>query len=465
MRKAARIGLGIGVILAALAGTSARAGVKPNNLFTDGAVLQRGVKVPVWGTARNGEAITVSFQGQELSTTAREGKWRVDLAPLEAGGPWPMTIRGDYTIEIKNVWVGEVWICSGQSNMEWPVRNSADAEATIEGANDPRLRLFTVPRQATDEPRRDVEANWVPTRPETVRGFSAVAYSFGRELRKELKVPVGLINTSFGGTPAEAWTSRPALEADSDFKDILEHPGRNQNRPAGLYNAMIAPLVPYAFQGAIWYQGESNANRAAQYRKLFPAMIKDWRTAWGQGDFPFLFVQLAPFMKIQEEPKDSAWAELREAQSLTLTASPRTGMAVITDLGDERDIHPKQKAPVGARLALAARALAYGQDLVYSGPVFDELKVEGDKAALSFKHLGGGLVAKDGDLKGFAIAGKDGKFHNARAEIQGDKVVVSSPEVSEPAAVRFGWADYPVVNLYNKEGLPASPFRTDRPEK
>jgi sialate O-acetylesterase len=289
-----------------------------------------------------------------------------------------------------------------------------------------------------------------------------VAYSFAQDLRKELNVPVGIISTNYGGTPAESWTSRGKLESNEELKPLLEITGKGVHTPTVLYNAMIAPLVPYAIRGAIWYQGESNAGNPKLYQTLFPAMIADWRSAFGQGDFPFLFVQLAPFMAKTEEPVQSGWAELREAQLLTLSAEPNTGMAVITDLGDEKDIHPKQKQLVGARLALAARKLAYGQDITHSGPLFKEMKVEGDRAILSFEHVGGGLVAKDGPLTGFAIAGSDGTFHKAQAEIQGDTVVVSSPEVKEPKAVRYGWANFPVVNLTNTEGLPASPFRTDR---
>jgi sialate O-acetylesterase len=447
-----------------LATTVAQAGVEPNNLFTDGMVLQQGKKAPVWGTARPGEAITVKFAGQEVKTAAdKDGKWIVALEPLSASSePATMTITGDYTITIHDVLVGEVWIASGQSNMQWPVKLSADAETTIAAANDPLLRFYTVPRRGADQPEIEAQARWEPCTPQTVPDFSAVAYAFAQDLRAARKVPVGIINTNVGGTPAEAWTSRAVLESDADLKPLLEIKNKGAQTPTVLYNAMIAPLVPYAIQGAIWYQGESNAGNAKLYAKLFPAMIRNWRDAFGQGDFPFLFVQLAPFMARTEEPVQSGWAELREAQLDTLTASPNTGMAVITDLGDEKDIHPKRKQPVGARLALAARKLAYGEDLVYSGPIFKEMKVEGNKAVLTFDHVGGGLAAKDGPLTGFAIAGPDGQFVKAQAEIQGDTVVVSAPEVSEPKAVRYGWANFPVVNLTNKEGLPASPFRTDR---
>jgi len=332
-----------------------------------------------------------------------------------------------------------------------------------------------------------------------------VAYFFGRELHKELNVPVGLIHTSWGGTPAEAWTRREVLEADADFAPILKRyddavakypqameqykqklaewkqavekakaegkkpprrprapfgPG-NPHAPAGLYNAMIAPLIPYGIQGAIWYQGESNAGRAYQYRTLFPAMIKNWRDDWGRGKFSFLFVQLANFMKTKPEPDESAWAELREAQSMTL-ALPNTGMAVIIDIGDAVDIHPKNKQDVGKRLALWPLAGIYGKKLVYSGPIYKSMKADGNSIILSFDHAGGGLVAKgDGQLKGFSIAGADRKFVWADAKIEGNTVVVSSEKVSDPVAVRYAWADNPVCNLYNKEGLPATPFRTD----
>ncbi|HTE17786.1 MAG TPA: sialate O-acetylesterase, partial [Armatimonadota bacterium] len=376
----------------------------------------------------------------------------------------------------------------------------------IAGSADPQMRLFTVPRIATDEPLAQVPGQWQESGPASVPEFSAVAYHFGRELRKALGVPVGLISTNYGGTPAEAWTRRGVLEADPTLRTILDNhdkarrgysaarvqhnlalsahsraveqakaagqapppaprapgnPAQSAQRPTGLYNAMIAPLIPYAIRGAIWYQGESNAGQAYQYRTLFPAMIENWREDWGQGDFPFLFVQLAPFMKITPEPGESAWAELREAQYLTTRTVPNTAMAVITDVGDEADIHPKQKEPVGRRLALAARALVYGQDVEYSGPEYHRMKREGNKVILSFKHVGRGLKSEGGLLRGFAIAGADRKWVNAQAEIRGDKVVVWSHQVAEPVAVRYGWANFPTGNLWNADGLPASPFRTD----
>jgi len=497
--------------LLAIPGVSS-ADVRPNPLFSDGAVLQRGRTVPVWGSADEGEKVTVKFQGQEVSAEAgKDGKWMVRLARLEAGGPFAMTIEGKDKVEVADILVGEVWVCSGQSNMEFVLGRAAEAESAVPGSADPQLRLFTVAHAVSDEPLGTVKVNkpgfqgaWFPSTPESSAKFSAVAYFFGRDLRKAIGVPVGLIHSSWGGTAAEAWTDRATLEADPALRTVLDDYARALERlpeaeerykkaqadhreavarakeagktppgaprqpvgpktphPAALYNAMLVPLQPYAIRGALWYQGETNAGRAHQYRALLPAMIRNWRAAWGQGDFPFLIVQLAPFQKIVSEPGESNWAELREAQWLTARAVPAAGMAVITDVGNETDVHPRQKEPVGARLALAARSIAHGETIVASGPDFAGLEIDGDRAIVRFRHVGKGLVARDGPLKGFAIAGDDRKFVVADAEIEGDTVVVHSPGVSHPVAVRFGWAGYPVVNLWNADGLPASPFRTD----
>jgi sialate O-acetylesterase len=453
---------------------SVRADVRLPALFSDNMVLQQGIRVPVWGWAEDGEEIAVSFRGDTVKTKAKHGKFMVKLDRLKAGGPDVLVIQGKNRVELKNVLVGEVWICSGQSNMEWPLDKSFEAGPDIAASANPKLRLFLVPKTKADEPRDDVKADWKESAPQSVPGFSAVAYYFGRDLQKALNVPVGLIETCWGGSPAEVWMSQRVLEKNPDYKrEILDKytefvnkpgPGKGQRppwKPTELYNGMIAPLIPYGIKGAIWYQGESNAGRAEQYRTLFADMIRNWRDDWGAGNFTFLAVQLAPFKDIKAQPAESDWAELREAQLLATKVLPKVGLAVITDVGEEKDIHPKKKAPVGARLAVAARGIAYGQTIEYSGPVYKSMKINGAKAVLSFDHTGGGLESRGGELKGFAICGADRKFVWARAEIDGEKVIVSSPEVSQPVAVRYGWADFPVVNLWNRSGLPASPFRTD----
>lgn len=495
------------ILLSAISG-AVFSDVKLPAVISDNMVLQQGKDIPIWGWAEAGERIMarVSWRSKAWKTKADEsGKWIIKINPPGTAGPHEMTFSGKNTITIKNILVGEVWVCSGQSNMQMSVRSSANAEQEISNADYPEIRLFSVERKVAEQPQSDCVGSWSECSPKTVPDFSAVSYFFGRELHRELKVPIGLIHTSWGGTPAEAWTRRGVLESEPDCASILQRfdeamakypeekkkydasliqwqeavekakaegkdsprrpnppfgPG-NPHSPAGLYNAMIAPLIPYGIGGAIWYQGESNADRAYQYRKLFPAMITNWRSDWGQGDFPFLFVQLANFMAVESEPVESAWAELREAQLMTLSL-PNTGMAVIIDIGDADDIHPKNKQDVGKRLALWALAKTYGKDLEYSGPIYKSMRTEGNKIILDFEHIGSGLVAKGGEaLKGFAVAGADRKFVWADAKIEVDKVVVSSKEVNEPIAVRYGWANNPVCNLYNKEGLPASPFRTD----
>lgn len=440
-----------------------QAEVKPNVLFSDGAVLQRGQNIPVWGTAKEGEKVTVELAGQTATTTAKGGKWKLELKPLEAGGPFSMKISGDNEVTVNNLLVGEVWVASGQSNMEWTLNQAFQPEVEKPKANFPEIRMITAKKAASLQPLDQIEGSWQVCSPETVGNFSAVAYYFARDLHAKLGVPVGIISTSWGGTPAQAWTSAEGFEGQPELKGYAdqlkaaaEKPPENgpgPHFPSALYNAMIAPVVPYGMKGVIWYQGESNAGQSKQYQTLFPAMIADWRTKWKLSDFPFLFVQIAPF---NGQPP-----EIREAQFLTLAKSKNTAMAVITDYGDAKDIHPKQKEPVGNRLSLAARALAYGEKIVYSGPLYKEMKVAGSEVAISFDHTGGGLFAKDGDLKGFTIAGADGKFVPAKAVIKGDAVVVSAEGVIDPKAVRYGWINVPDVNLFNKDGLPASPFRTD----
>ncbi len=445
-------------------GPSLAAAVKPNGLFTDNAVLQQGISVPIWGTADIGERVTVKFAGQTVSTTAKNGKWMVWLKPMAAGGPYTMTVSASNTVDLKNIMVGEVWIASGQSNMQWPLAQTLDAERAIASANDPLLRLYTVPRVPAAEPKTDVAGKWEECTPDAARNFSAVAYYFARSLRQALDVPVGIIHTSWGGTRVEAWTSLAVLQSDPDFTESIggiKDYGTNQNHPAALYNGMIAPLIPYAIRGSIWYQGESNARQAYRYEKRLTSMIANWRKEWGQGDFPFLMVQLAPYGKVTSEPGDSSWAELREAQLMTSLHCSKTAVVVTLDVGDPNDIHPKNKQPVGERLALAARAVAYGENVDYKGPRLGSMVVKGSRAVLEFTDTGGGLEAVGGPLTGFTVAGPDRKFYNARATIFGNRVVVSSPEVPNPVAVRYAWADAPVANLFGKNGLPASPFRTD----
>ena len=466
------------------------------SLFTDHAVLQRDTSIPVWGKAEPGRQVVVQFAGQEKrATTDKDGRWTLKLDPIGASADGQtLTVKTDpegETLTRGDVLVGEVWVCSGQSNMAWNVASSNYGQATIAGAGDAQLRLFHAGSHATDAPQESIGGQWVLDAPGSVPGFSAVAYFFGQDLRRDLKVPVGLIASSVGGTVAEAWTPQADLEMnpalagmlvgqaaqvanypkllaaykkrESDllakYEDELAKakaagtrepgkpqppadPGQNNNRPTGLYNGSIAPLVPYAIRGAIWYQGESNSGRAKQYETLFPAMIGAWRKVWGQGDFPFLFVQIAPH--------NNMLPEIRDAQRLTTQTTPNTAMAVITDFGDAVDIHPRDKQPVGLRLALAARALAYKEPIEYSGPTLDGVTIAGNRAILTFEHLGGGLVAKDGVLKGFTIAGADGKFEPAKATIEGDTVVVSSDAVAAPVQVRYGWANVPDVNLFEQ---------------
>jgi sialate O-acetylesterase len=480
---------------------AARAEVKLHNLFTDDMVLQQKAPVTIWGWADADEEVTVEFRGQKVKAKNKDGKWQAKLKSLKAGGPDQLTIKAarkgqpqQTAATLSRVLVGEVWIASGQSNMEWPMRASFDADTEISKARNPQLRLYTVPKLKAESPRENIDGRWVECTPETTPGFSAVAYYFARDLQKALGVPVGIIHTSWGGSPAEVWMSRDVLAKNADYKrDILDasetafakyqqslaafkqeqeaakkegkefkkQAPRAPWRATELYNGMIAPLIPFTIKGAIWYQGESNAGRAWEYRQLFQDMITNWRRDWDLGNFPFLLVQLAPFKAIKPEPAESDWAELREAQALAAKELPKVGMAIITDVGDEKDIHPKKKEPVGARLALAARAIAYNEDIVYSGPTYKSMKVKANEAVLSFEHVGSGLEARGDQLKGFAIAGDDRKFVWGKARIDGDKVVVSHPNIARPAAVRFGWADYPVVDFWNKDGLPASPFRTD----
>jgi sialate O-acetylesterase len=442
-------------------------------------------------TVKVGEAVGKTTAGDD-------GKWRLFVDTRNAKGAVDVSVKGKNSIAIKNVLVGEVWVASGQSNMEFTVSSGRDADLEIAAADYPEIRMFTVQKATALEPAKDVRGKWEVCTPQVAGHFSAVGYFFARDLNQQLKTPVGVIHTSWGGTVAEAWTSREALTAaDPEVKTIIERfdaarakltpeakqkyeedlkawkeagsprgkqprklPGEGDpNAPTALYNAMISPLVGYGIKGAIWYQGESNAGRSYQYRKLFPAMITDWRGRWGEGDFPFYWVQLANFMPRDKEPAESGWAELREAQTMTQSL-PNTGQAVIIDIGQAFDIHPKNKQDVGRRLARLALKRDYGKNIVDSGPVFDTMLVEGSTIRLKFKNAQGGLVAKQ-PLNGFAVAGDDHKFVWApEAKIEGETVVLKSP-VAKPVAVRYAWGNNPEATLYNHANLPACPFRTD----
>ena len=517
------------IALTALFAATSKAEVKPNPLFSDGAVLQRGQKIPVWGTARDGEKITVEFQGQELSTKAAGGKWSVHLDPLTAGGPFAMTLSGDNKVVINDLLVGEVWLASGQSNMNLTLAQLPTLNEEAPKANYPQIRTFKVKVTVAVTPRDEAVGSWMSCSPDTVKDFSAIGYYFARDLQSQLGVPIGIIHSALGATPGESWTSLEGLESQPELKEyadavkqrianydseVAAHPAKRAEyqakldewtatvgkdheeklkvwkeavakakasgetppkeprpasrrpnephppegpptSPAVLFNGMIHPLIPYGIKGVIWYQGESNAKQADKYRVLFPALIADWRARWKQGDMPFLYVQIAPW--------GGMTPEIREAQLLTLDKAENTAMTVTTDVGDAHDIHPRKKEPVGKRLALAARALAYGEKIEYSGPLFDSMSIDKSEAILRFRHVGSGLTAKDGPLRGFTLSGKDGKFVPARAEIRENTVVVSSESITEPTAVRYGWENVPDVNLFNQEGLPASPFRTDAP--
>ncbi len=467
-------------------------------------VLQSQARIKVKGSGLIDSVLEAKMGGKSFTgKTDEKGQFVLEMGPFEPGGPFELTFQfqGEAPCcRLKNVLVGEVWVCSGQSNMQMSVDSSADRERVKSQSANGKIRLFTVPNRPANSPETTLNGKWVECNANSVGGFSAVGYHFGKKLNDNTGLPVGLINCSWGGTYAEAWTregdllASPSLEQivlnhKSTYPRVLEryktalenhnkaaetarvenkkapnrpqNPDNNPNRPAVLFNGMISPLLHFPIKGAIWYQGESNAGQAYLYRTLFPVMIRSWRKAWGQPDLPFYFVQLAPFMAIVKEPQESNWAELREAQLLTSQSVPNTGMAVITDVGDEKDIHPRQKAPVGERLALFALKNQYGKSVQASGPEFKSLKIEGNQAILEFSQVGLGLERKGETLQGFTLAGKDRKFVHAQATLKGNRVIVTSDDIKDPVAVRFGWANFPVVNLWNKDGLPASPFRTD----
>lgn len=543
---------------------SAFADVTLPALFGDHMVLQRDGTAPVWGTADPGEKVTVTAGAAQGDAVAGpDGKWMVRLSGLPLSGqPIDVTVTGKNQIVLHDVLIGDVWICSGQSNMEFGITQEISASAEVPLADHPQLRLFLVPRANSPVPATAIATpsggstagHWLVCTPDTVvqngwGGFTAIGYYFGRDLQEFTHAPVGLIETCWSGTPGQSWTSLEALKAvpllkayseqatafrdkygatQQDYPAALQRweaeasqwkqdnkdawdayqkslsdwttasqqaeaakqaipprpkdpappkpkdPLTNPNIATVLFNGMIAPLIPYGVKGAIWYQGEGNTYKPVEYATLLPTLIRDWRARWGQGDFPFLIVQLANNLPRQPQPSESGWAVLRESQAKTLSL-PNTGLAVAIDLGEADNIHPRDKYDVGARLALAARKVAYGDSVQASGPTFQSLTQEGDKLRLAFTNIGQGLAigvppahfhpgeprADTSTLRGFAIAGADGKYAWADAVIDGETVVLSSPAVPQPQSVRYAWADNPDANLYNQDGLPAVPFRTD----
>jgi len=529
------------IIVAALcaSASAAYADVTMSQMFSDNMVLQRNMKVPVWGQAKPGEKVTVAIAGKQAVAKANaKGEWMAKLGPLTAGGPYTLSVTGLNKITLTNVLVGEVWICSGQSNMELGMTQVKNSGSEIAAANCPQIRLFTVKHGIDPRPQHRLsgEATWLECSPKTVvkngwGGFSGVGYFFGRALQEKLKVPVGMINIAIGGSSCQSWISADGLKnmteftnavallkAAPDFSSISDQvredskkggdsmkraieawcqandpgkklamtclsipwnrnqammlacppaqvaampPERDHNFPGVLFNGMISPVIPFGIRGVIWYQGENDVGRSGLYGKLLTGMIKDWRTHWGQGDFPFGIVQLPPFnYGGDNSPK---FAELCNAQLIASKTVPNAGLVVTTDIGDAGNIHPNNKQDVGKRLALWAQAKVYGDlKLVYSGPIYDSMTVAGKKIKLQFKQCGGGLVSSDSKpLREFTIAGPDKVFHPANAEISGNTVVVSSDAVAAPVAVRHAWQQTPNPNLANKEGLPASLFRTD----
>ena len=498
------------VVATLLVATTLHADVRLPQIFGDHMVLQREMPIPVWGWADPGEKISVTLgSGDAASTVAGDdGKWSVKLPAQKAGGPVSLTVKGNNTLTLTEILIGEVWLCSGQSNMQWTVSSSNDFENERAAADYPRIRHIAIPRRPAGFPEDDVEADWTVCSPDTVGSYTAAGYFFGRTLHKELDVPVGLINSSWGGTRIEPWTPPCGFAGIEELADILKQveltnpanggyqaklaafldrldawmkeaktacddelpldpppaypaeiqPLTSHQSPTTLYNGMIHPLVPFAIRGAIWYQGESNHSEGMLYYHKMRALIGGWREVWNQGEFPFLYVQIAPYQYGNESP--SILPIFWEAQNKSLDI-PGTGQVVIHDIGNLQNIHPKNKQDVGARLALIALAKTYGKpEIVYSGPTFKSLQVEGDKLRVNFDHVGGGLVSRDGKpLNWFEIIGEETDFVPAKAEIDGDSVVLSSPQIKKAAAMRFAWHKLAEPNLANKEGLPAVPFR------
>lgn len=501
------------LFLALATSSSAFAHTGLPSIFGSNMVLQQKQVNRVWGWGDAGDQITVTMAGQsKLATVGSNGRWQVSLDPLDAGGPHRMVVKGHNEIVFDNVMVGEVWICSGQSNMAWAVQQANDADLEKLTARFPNIRLISVPQVGTDEPQDDFEGEWKVCTPDTVADFSAVGFFFGRRLHESLNVPVGLIDNAWGGSACEAWLNRETLENDSRYAELMKHwhgveenfksgegakeyaaqlvaweaavakakaedkpqprkprPNRamtGNQRPANIYNGVLRPTIGYGIRGAIWYQGESNASRAYQYRELFPFMIQNWRQEWQQGDFPFYWVQLADYRAETTEPSDSDWAELREAQTMAMSKLPNTGEAVIINLGEASDIHPKNKQDVAKRLARWALAKDYGFDIPYRSPTYRSMESDDNSIVVTFDHVAGGMDTFDVNTPiGFTIAGDDKVFHPANAELVGkgkvSQIRVWSEDVASPVAVRYAWADNPVCNTQNKQGLPLTPFRTD----
>jgi hypothetical protein len=434
----------------------AAADVRLPAVFSDHAVLQRDAAVAVWGWGDLGEGVTVTIAGQtKTAMVGHAGRWQVKLDKITDPGPHTLTVKAKNTLVVNDVLVGEVWLASGQSNMAMGVNRARDFAKEQPAARVPQIRMFTVERRAARGPQADCKGKWQVCSPETVGRFSATAYFFGRDLHQALGVPVGLINSSVGGTDICAWTSYEA-QAGVDALRPVAAASEDRNSPAALFNGMIAPLIPYTIRGAIWYQGERNTRTpeaARLYAVQLPLLIRDWRHRWGQGDFPFAWVQLPNYRR----PGDG-WSLVREAMRRSLGV-PNTGMAITIDVGDPADIHPKDKQTVGRRLAQWALGTVYGKKVATSGPLPAGFEVRGSEVVVRFTHTDGGLHPKAGDLRGFEVKGADGQWVKATATVSGATVIASSSAAKQPTAVRYAWADNPDANLYNGAGLPASPFR------
>jgi sialate O-acetylesterase len=502
--------IAVAFCLLTAAAANVQAELRLPSLFTDHMVLQRDMPLRVWGWAAPGTEVDVVIAGQTKRGTAdNDGRWQVELDALAAGGPHTLLVEGDGRVQINDVLVGEVWVCSGQSNMEWPVAASDGADLELLSADQGQIRLLTVGMPGEQQPLDDFDGAWELCNSGTASQFSAVGYHFGRRLHETLGVPIGLIDNAWGGSAAEAWTPRAKLEQDELFAGHLsywdgeaakadeaairtahakqhanwiarmqkavaagepipaaprpQHPLMGNQRAANLFNGRVEPIAGYGIRGVIWYQGESNAGRAAAYRTLFPTMISAWRERWGQGDFPFYWVQLADFQDEVAEPVDSPWAELREAQTMTLDKLEHVGEAVIIDIGEGKDIHPKNKRTVADRLARLALANDYGLPVVATSPRMKEVTISENTATVSFAGVDRLATFDVPQVRGFAIAGADGKWVNADAKIvDGNKVEVSSKLVDKPVAVRYAWAQNPVCNLYSGAGLPVTPFRWEQ---